>query len=78
MGTVIDDIRGPAHEGLGTALWSLDPTSIMVDVDVRFQQESTALIVAMNGTPAYWFTGLPVLPKPGTAVSPGASTCNPL
>src|SRR5437763_494869 len=42
----------------------------------RFQLASTALTVAVNGVPAVWAMGVPVLPVavPGAAVSPGSSS----
>jgi hypothetical protein len=44
-------------------------------VSTRFQLASTALTVTLNGTPADWVSGVPVLPVtvPGAAVSPGTS-----
>src|SRR5438477_153138 len=43
----------------------------------RFQLASTALTVTVNGVPAVWAVGVPVLPVavPGAAVSPGNRIC---
>src|SRR6185295_18111827 len=52
--------------------------NVSVTVLRKFQLASTALIVTLNGVPAVWAVGVPVLPVvlPGGAVSPGTRICN--
>src|ERR1041384_1229146 len=47
-----------------------------VAVFTRFQFASTAFTVTLKAVPAFWATGVPVLPatEPGAAVSPGAKS----
>src|SRR5260370_3965689 len=56
---------------------ALIPTVALALV-TKFQLASTALTVTVNGLPAVWLLGKPVLPLvlPGAATSPGASTCS--
>src|ERR1044071_1131872 len=52
--------------------------AISVTVLTRFQLASTDLTVTLNGEPAVWALGMPVLPLalPGEAVSPGTNNCS--
>src|SRR5216117_689776 len=52
--------------------------TVSVTVVIGFQLASTALTVTLNGVPALWAAGVPVLPVllPGAAVSPGRRICS--
>jgi len=60
-----------------TAFASLAAIATVSFVLIRFQNASTALTVTLNGVPAVWAMGVPVLPagEPGAAVSPGNRIC---
>ena len=52
--------------------------TVSVIVLIRLYRESTAFTVKLNCVPAVRSVGVPVLPvaEPGSAVSPGNSTCS--
>ncbi len=59
------------------ALVSVELIATVSLVLTKFQSASTALTVTVKAVPAVWAFGDPVLPVdvPGTAVSPGSSSC---
>ena len=74
---VLVPLTNAASEG-NTALESLAVMCTVSLVLTRFQLASTLLTVMLKGVPDVCADAVPVLPLavPGTAVSPGTSTCN--
>ena len=72
----------PASRGVSAGKVARPSVEVMatvsVTVSMRFQNSSTAFTVTPNATPTGRSVGVPVLPVtvPGTAVSPGASSCS--
>ena len=60
------------------ALLSVEVMCMVSLVLIKFQFASTALTMTLNGVPAIWAVGVPILPVlvPEAAVSPGVKICS--